>query len=181
MISQISESILQPTALSSVLAGTGATINTGQIVSPGVIYTGNASGIDNGIGAVTDISDPAGTGGWTDLLDISGGPLQFQFFTSTVVALPKVVVNTAEDPGAALRMQMLIDGVVVWDSQVIADGVGIHSAQMRLFVYESSLEFAPAIYCASSLLIRAAREGAFTNADSSVWTEDVQYQYVKKV
>lgn len=178
MISQDNKFILQPTGLTVTKSGSGVTINTGQEVSAGMFYSG--SDIDSSITAVTDISDPASTGGWTDLLTLSGGPFLFRFYSSAALLMPRIAVNAAEDSGDSIRMQILIDGVIVWDVQAIGDNSGSQTAELSLFRFETSCDYHVSIFCASSLTIRAARKGAFTNGGSMIRTEDIIYEYVRR-
>ena len=178
MISESNNFVLQPTALMHETTGSDSTSTVGHAPLASVTYTD--AGIASNITVVTDIDDPAGTGGWTDLVSISGGPFTFNT-NSTTSGAARIRVDTVDaGSGKNLRMQIVIDGKVVWDQKIESSSGDTEVIWVPQWSDESGW-YGRAIYCASSLVIRAARMGTFADSGSEVSTDIILYEYVKKV
>lgn len=149
-----------PTAL-GVNVGNAPTLSTGN-EKAGVLYSG--SDIDSNIGAVTDITDPAGTGGWTDLIDLSSGPYLVQFYNDETMA----IVDSAEDVGDSIAIEILVDGNTILSGYCVGNGASDVSIRVAEDLIIESNERNWPIFARSSILCRVARKGAFANAGSKL-------------
>ena len=116
------------------------------------------------IGAVTDINDPAGSGGWTNLVALTGGPMMVVPRYEAASGLHLVeMVNTNNH---AIRAQVLIDDVVVADimSDIVLSSDGSGDIRPLYFDYNGFLGYLP-IYCERSFTIRAAKDASFYSGE----------------
>jgi hypothetical protein len=126
-----------------------------------VSHTG--ADLTSAIGAVTDITDPAGSGGWTDILDLADGPYLLQLMSTLSVG---VKVYNTEDVGDSLAMEILADGNAIFRCHAVGDGVGVPYVYPSGPLADSSL-LTP-FTVKESLKVRAARVGTFTSTNSYV-------------
>ncbi len=153
----------------------GETIDVGNEELASISYT--AANIDGNITAVTDITDPAATGGWTDLASITDN-IKAQIRSPTG-SLAIIRVNLAEDSGDSLRLQMLRDDIVILDVTVVGDNANTMYLAWSPVVAggdDGTNYYSEPIVCQESFLIRAARKGNFTNADSYIKIGAVTYE-----
>jgi len=152
------------------------TIIMGHHQISAVEHFGNGT-LNASVGAVTDITDPAGTGGWTNLVNITGGPL----IVSIVGANPYGMrMSDADTDSNALRMQMLVDGKAVLDSY----GYGESESTAGIVAWEpiqvDVTEGASCpIYCPSTFTIRAARVGDMVSGETYIKHGEIRYEYVE--
>ena len=173
--------ILSQTKLCGVKSGAGAIITTGNLKIGGVSYTGTAT-IDSQVTAVTDIDDPAGSGGWTDLVDLTGGPYVVTFTSAAYYAVLRIAVAAVEDSGDSLRLQVLKDGDVIWDAKAVGDNANAQSVYCNGTQYSTQLRPSVGnIYCETSFKIRVARKGGYTEVDSVITVQSMQYNEVEKL
>jgi len=168
--------ILQPTALCVGSYGT-TTVPVGHARIAGYSETG--ADLNTEITAVTDITDPANTGGWTELVSITGGPVNLVFEDTTQDELARVFVDENEDDTDALRLQILIDGEVVFDAYSLGDNNSY--AFWRPLGWQADAGYSPEIYCETSFMIRAARKGTFADSGSRITYGSISYEYVQKI
>ena len=161
--------------------GPYATVDVGHAVIDAVSLIGAA--LTAGIGAVSDITDPAGTGGWTDFVDLSSGP--YSVGVGQVAALKniQISVDTVEDALDALRFQVIRDGIIIFDPTAIRNAGGDAFAEWSGLGIVANADAAPdnsytRLYCASSFKIRAARVGTFADASSFLKIGSVVYDKV---
>ena len=144
------------------------TIGTGNENIDAIDFTDAA--IAANIGAVTDITDPAGTGGWTTLLSITGqSVLQFASDPdATVNSIARFTVHNSEDAGDAIRMRITVDGDVAWDVTGTRTAGADSIVECLMYQNEADEDTKPQFKVDSSFLIEAARVGTFTSAASVV-------------
>lgn len=150
-------------------------------VNAGVVVVGHGeiaavsladTALDAAVGAVTDLADPAGTGGWTNLVDLTGGPLLIAPISETNQGRIAGIKFDKRELELHLRLQVLIDGVVVGDLTV-AHGIG-NNEDAKIKVLPLAVGAVGAIpgfhpfYCETSFTVRAARIGACGYAGSTV-------------
>jgi hypothetical protein len=158
----------------SALAATagGNTLTIGHAYQAEIVYA-DAASINAGIAAVADIDDPTnGADDWTDIIDLSGSKMIVDIYSvaAAVTGIHSFLymnVQSGEDAGDALRAQILRDGVIIFDAKCVKDAA--HTIQsVHIPVYGGTFSGAKVgrIYCNSSFLIRAAREGAIASDNS---------------
>jgi len=167
----------------NLTSGTGITTDVGHAAVTGLYYTGDGSqdgDIDANITNVTDIADPAGTGGWTDIVDITG-KLQVQLFRDNSTQFLYLSVHSSEDSGDALRGQVLIDGTVRADFTVVGNNSDVITNWWAPVVTGSgsSVYFTEPIDCNSAFKIRVAKEGTFASASSIVIIGATRYRVLE--
>jgi len=151
------------------------TIITGHEQISAAEYLGDGT-LNSAVGAVTDITDPAGTGGWTNLVNITGGPL----IISIVGANPwEMDIASVEDNSDALRLQMLVDGRVILDGYGDGDSSSTEKIIWEPIQVDITATGSYPIYCASSFTIRAARVGDMTSANTYIKHGEIRYEYVE--
>jgi hypothetical protein len=166
-----------PYLFAGTATGTGATITVGNSIISATNLTG--SGIDSGLAdAATGGGSINAPGAWTTIAEITGGPLMFNMIYSTqAYGYTYIYVHSSEGSGDSLRLQVLIDGTIVWDAKVVADGIGNHLAYW--YPMKSEAYNTIPIYCASSLLIRGTRIGNFTSTSSIFRVGHIYYNHVR--
>jgi len=175
--------ILSQTKLCGTKSGDTAAITVGNAAIATINYTGTAT-IDSEITAVADIDDPAGGAGWTDLVDLTGGPYLITTLAATNVLVLCITVRPEEDSGDSLRLQVLKDGDIVWDAKAVGDGAFFQS--VRCFGSPVTNTYlipfvGNSMYCETSFKIRVARKGDFTAGSSVVSVAGIQYNEVEKL
>ena len=147
-------------------SGTGITLGTGNADIAAISYVGGGSTLEANVTDVTDITDPAGSGGWTDLVDITTGPMMVQLGDATDAASDCFLygsMHSDEAAGDDMRMQILIDSTVVLDMTLTADHANIITNYWKTLQIDSTISISEPIYCNSSFKIRAAIEVAGAN------------------
>jgi len=178
-------------------ANTGATVTVGNTRAAGVGYYGDGSGDGSITANITDVADISSPSGWTDLINVTHTSPFILFFDSTGYEenvpyakpicddvywpLAAVAVDAAEASNSGLRLQVLIDGTIAADLQVESDNSsdGFLEARLPYTAWGATYDTIGSPYnywqhyqcitCEASFQIKAAKEGAFTNADSYVW------------
>lgn len=159
--------LLSPTALSgAVLAGTVAHA-VGHAVVPAVDY--DYADINSGLNVVADIDNPSA---WTNLVNLTGGPLAVKILGDDPIAL---------DSGQGsryMRLQVLIDGVVVYNVKVGKTIAGSNAVRV--------MQALPYYYCQTSFVIRACRSGpdfatGYTTYLKIGLSGGVHYEKVQKI
>jgi len=177
--------ILSQTKLCTAKSGDTTTITVGNNRIAAIAYNGSAGDgtIDSEVTAVTDIDDPAGTGGWTDLVDLTGGPYAIAFAPASVYEAIGLGVQDEEDSGDSLRLQVLKDGDIILDIKAVGNNTAEQKISCSGTCYGTDL-FTPSVgafYCESSFKIRVARKGAFVNFSSSIAVPQLNYNEVEKL
>jgi hypothetical protein len=132
--------------------------------------TYNGAQIQSNVTGVTDIADPAGSGGWTPLVQFPVGlvavsPFNIQFYAALNSHLD-LTVASAEPAGNALRAQFLVDGQVVLDITVTGDGGTTRTQRWAPITYDGGRT--PPLVCLETFEVRVARYGAFSSASSAL-------------
>ena len=160
------------------VSAAGAELLVGNAAVASINYL--MSDINSGIGAVTDISDPSGTGGWTDLVSLVGGPLLVAPISATNQNRIAGIKFDRRESTLHLRLQVLIDGAVVGDLTV-SHGVA-QDEDSKVSVLPLAVGAGGAIpgfhpfYCETSFIIRAARVGTCAyNGGTVVYTAEMNY------
>ena len=161
---------LIPVEMQVEKTGTGITNSVGHTsLLSNTSWSGTT--INSNIGAVTQITDPASTGGWTVLASMSGKKMVL-VWTGTASVVGMSCANS-EPAGRALRTQILVDGTIVCDTTVEADGVTTISQNI------SALNNIEAVYsgfvCEDSFQLRCAREGSFSAVGSQYSFGSINY------
>lgn len=173
-------SLTVPIELDYVASGTGHASTVGHSQVASVSHLGNGT-LNATVTAVTDIADPAGTGGWTTLLSLTAGPYRVYpntYSTASVSSLLSMFVDTNEDSGDSLRGQILIDGTVVWDQTLVGDNAGDHSVYLPGRDEGSSAYRGITLDCNTSFLVRVARKGTFADVGSYIKMCAIDYHKV---
>ena len=146
----------RPTQLMASAVNAGVA-TVGHIANAAVSLDGTT--LNAAVGLVTDINDPAGTGGWTNIVNLTGGPLMVVPRYDNVNALHFVEMYSAAQ-GHGIRTQVLIDNVVASDLIIPADVFSyVGSGDIRPLYYDFDTLFGyHPIYCETSFIVRAARE-----------------------
>lgn len=116
------------------------------------------------IGTVTDINDPAGTGGWTNLVALTGDLLVVPIsYVGNKNRMIEVVYDESAEGTLDIRLQVVIDDIVA------ADLLLVHNSYTRdQYAQITALPLAVdgvdyigfhPIYCETSFVIRCARVG----------------------
>lgn len=153
--------------------GTGITQTTGHANVAEVAYAG--------ADVSTNIADCTGSGGsisapgaWTDIIDFNiGSPISVFISPKVGVAAYSSVVfsvDSGEDAADAIRVQIIIDGVTVWDqtaTKSVSD-VEIYLRSETVGSYLNTGVFRDSVFkCNSSFKLRATRNGTFANAQTT--------------
>lgn len=157
-------------------SGTGITVNVGHADIAQINYL-NGSEINAAIAAVTDISDPDNTGGWTDVIDLSGSKMEVFVGSALVNGIVYMRLDNTEDSGDALRAQILVDNTIVADITCIAnnsDVIANYIAHHKDFGGNAARR--TCFECNTSFKIRAARKGSLTDVDTDFSIGPVVYQ-----
>lgn len=141
-------------------ASAGKTLSVGSEYIAAITWLGSTGDFDSNIGAVTDITDPAGTGGWTDIIDVTpsnGGSGILWLMSSTI----NLWIDLTEAAGTAARLQILDGtGKIVLDVTCEQNAGADSIANITMAAQEESLFFN------AGLKIRVARKGSVTTASS---------------
>jgi len=148
---------------------------------PVAAITYTPANINTIIGAVTDINDPAGTGGWTDLVDLTGGLLVVPIsYVGNKDRMIEIIYDRSYEATLDIRLQVVIDDIVA------ADLLLVHNSYTRdqyaqitalpLAVDGSDyIGFHP-IYCETSFVIRCARVGTSnTSGITELYISPINY------
>lgn len=128
-----------------------------------------------------DITAPA-TGDWNDLVSITGGPLLVQFneiSTGSTSGL-NFAVDNDEDANDAVRVQILVDDVAIFDVTLVREAAADCTADLREFGSSTTGagSSSPPIFCLTSFKIRATRQGTLAQAGTHFYTSAIWYNYV---
>lgn len=117
-----------------------------------------AADINTNITNVTDITDPAGTGGWTTLLSYTGSGYRL-----TSVLANGRLINFQNDPidsGKSFRLQATIDGEIVFDTYVTFDATNSETWGWGLpYATAAGTAFSFPLFAKSDFVLKAARSG----------------------
>lgn len=161
-------------------AGSGITQNVGHNIVSTYIYTGadvstNLADCTTGAGS---ISSP---GAWTDIVDFAiGEPIEVVVGPTTPGSgyYPiQAVVDAAEDANDAIRIQVLVDSVIVGDITVTKDSADASGVIYGPVEYYSSTApyVAYKFHCDSSFKVRATRNGTFADATTQIRVGQATY------
>lgn len=137
-------------------AAASRVVNHGNMQIQAVSVTG--SSLDAALESVADITSPSA---WTELISISG-KAEINWYPTATDNTLTLTVDSAEDAGDAIRIQVLIDGNIVWDCHCIKDS----SDMTQILILASPTTNPGTLFCKSSFVVRGARKGAFTNVAS---------------
>jgi len=163
ILTQGGGTVLSPTLLPHSSVGFANPLPTfiGNDYIPEIIWRGSDSTINGGLGAVTDISDPAGSGGWTTFADITY-KCGVWFWSSTGV-LP-LVIRGAADNTAGLRLQIIGGNDIICDF-ISYGGAVLQGGELLVPLGTTGPGMmTPLIY--DSFTVRGARLGSLTGTDT---------------
>jgi len=128
-----------------------------------------AGTIDSTITNVTDISDPAGTGGWTDLVDITNTEDYTEFRASATSSYWVIRANSSANGDTHYRIQIVVDDVIAGDVEVTASvgtsgQVGIRHVDRAI----GSGNEHTSIFFKDTLKIRVARQTVTTTSSDQI-------------
>lgn len=125
--------------------------------------------------ACTDITDPDGTGGWNTIWSFSTGfPKWVQFVAGSASATFRISVGS-ETINDAIRMQLAVDTVTMFDFTVEADAVNVCEGLGFVNFLNSGAAYTAGvggttipIYSSTSIILKIAREGTLSLANTVV-------------
>jgi len=152
------------------ISGTGATLTIGNEGIASLSYTGS--------GVNTNLADAAASGGdidtpdnWTTVASLAG-KYAIDWLSIPGFIYPATMdVQSAEDSGDAIRIQLIRDSIIVLDAKVVADGAANHTVSLTGDETTGTRRF----YCEDSFLLRATRVGTFTHASTVFKTGAIYY------
>ena len=158
--------IVSPTELSGAVVEGTVQHTVGNIASPAINY--DYAALNSALPLVADIDAPSS---WANLVALTGGPMAVKILGDDPITLSVGVGNHY------LRLQVLIDGVVIWNVKVGKGSSGTNTVRAVMAL--------PYYYCQSTFTIRAARN---TTLASSAGTYikvgvagGIHYEYVQKI
>ena len=148
---------------------------------PVAAITYTPANINTNIGTVTDINDPAGTGGWTNLVALTGDLLVVPIsYVGNKNRMIEVVYDESAEGTLDIRLQVVIDDIVA------ADLLLVHNSYTRdQYAQITALPLAVdgvnyigfhPIYCETSFVIRCARVGnSSTSGITALYVSPINY------
>lgn len=156
--------ILQPTEMSAIDSG-GNTLTVANAAIAAISLSGAA--LNAAVGTVADITNPSA---WTTLVNITGGPLVARINGDEKIDIGVTTLNTG------LRVQLLVDGAIIYDVRIRRGTSDLHTIKMQAV---------QDIYCKTSFLVRAAKDGNFSDVYANYIkigvSGGIAYEYVQKV
>jgi len=166
--------------------GTGITQTVGHAVVSAFTYSGADVSTN-----IADCTTTSGTitapGAWTDIVDFDiGAPIKVflrgHYGADYQVFGAAIRVASGEDADDAIRMQILVDGVAVWDSTVTKDSAdvmaGVYGEEYS-YVVNTNVATYLSFNCQQSFQIRATRNGTFAEANTDVYVGQCHYVKLK--
>jgi len=129
--------------------GSGLTLTVGNFKIAEV----NKAGATVDFESVADISSPSA---WTEVVSVSGKSMIVLLKHSSAAYFLHTVVNSAEDAGDAIRIQILIDSTIAFDSTLVKDASDVTQQISMGNALNITLE------CDETFVVRCARKGTMT-------------------
>lgn len=145
--------------------GAGVTKTVGNVPIPEISKVG--AGVD--VVSVADIASPSS---WTELISIPGKQKIVWGTHSTVGThfFIHISVDTVEDAGDAIRLQILRDGIIAWDNTVTRYA----SAAAEQFLEKEDLDTMEE-NCNLSFVVRACKKGTMAGSASVLRVGSMTY------